>query len=86
MIRRPPRSTLFPYTTLFRSYIIIALLAAFVLPLIGGLGIIACFIGAAFTGFYGYLMIYHLYGQAHRISEGAATGGYGQPFEQARPF
>src|SRR5256885_11002036 len=24
MIRRPPRSTLFPYTTLFRSYIILA--------------------------------------------------------------
>src|SRR2546426_4379206 len=27
MIRRPPRSTLFPYTTLFRSYTIPALLA-----------------------------------------------------------
>src|SRR2546429_4891724 len=25
MIRRPPRSTLFPYTTLFRSYAMIAL-------------------------------------------------------------
>src|SRR3989442_11991490 len=24
MIRRPPRSTLFPYTTLFRSYLIVA--------------------------------------------------------------
>src|SRR3712207_6626954 len=31
MIRRPPRSTLFPYTTLFRSY-----LAAFVMGLIVG--------------------------------------------------
>src|SRR5690349_22479098 len=34
MIRRPPRSTLFPYTTLFRSYItrpaVGALVAAFV--------------------------------------------------------
>src|SRR2546421_4743034 len=28
MIRRPPRSTLFPYTTLFRSGIIAALVAA----------------------------------------------------------
>src|SRR5258708_9995270 len=27
MIRRPPRSTLFPYTTLFRSGVVIALLA-----------------------------------------------------------
>src|SRR5256885_10024723 len=26
MIRRPPRSTLFPYTTLFRSYYVIPLL------------------------------------------------------------
>src|SRR3712207_8696656 len=26
MIRRPPRSTLFPYTTLFRSYVVLALL------------------------------------------------------------
>src|SRR5260370_26918193 len=25
MIRRPPRSTLFPYTTLFRSWLIVAL-------------------------------------------------------------
>src|SRR3712207_8417818 len=28
MIRRPPRSTLFPYTTLFRSQVLLALLAA----------------------------------------------------------
>src|ERR1051325_2283873 len=33
MIRRPPRSTLFPYTTLFRSVIaIIAILAAILFP------------------------------------------------------
>src|SRR5260370_1592883 len=31
MIRRPPRSTLFPYTTLFRSYIL------YVYTLVGGL-------------------------------------------------
>src|SRR3712207_7684204 len=34
MIRRPPRSTLFPYTTLFRSYGVIKL---FVNGLLGGL-------------------------------------------------
>src|SRR2546430_7140027 len=28
MIRRPPRSTLFPYTTLFRSLVLLAVLAA----------------------------------------------------------
>src|SRR3712207_8055235 len=31
MIRRPPRSTLFPYTTLFRSADVIAVLAGLVL-------------------------------------------------------
>src|SRR5690242_20951531 len=30
MLRPPPRSTLFPYTTLFRSYIFVTLLRAFV--------------------------------------------------------
>src|SRR3712207_8368471 len=38
MIRRPPRSTLFPYTTLFRSAVIQALTAArrlLPLPLLG---------------------------------------------------
>src|SRR5689334_24352782 len=35
MIRRPPRSTLFPYTTLFRSAYFLALLAV-----IGGLGLV----------------------------------------------
>src|SRR2546430_12915986 len=29
MIRRPPRSTLFPYTTLFRSYVVFVGLAGF---------------------------------------------------------
>src|SRR3712207_8160374 len=28
MIRRPPRSTLFPYTTLFRSFILLVVLTA----------------------------------------------------------
>src|SRR5260370_26282091 len=31
MIRRPPRSTLFPYTTLFRSLVVVAVLAYFLL-------------------------------------------------------
>src|SRR5256885_11438732 len=32
MIRRPPRSTLFPYTTLFRSIFLIPTLAAAITP------------------------------------------------------
>src|SRR6202453_1982016 len=35
MIRRPPRSTLFPYTTLFRSYAVAAL-GAILVPLFSG--------------------------------------------------
>src|SRR3712207_7347113 len=37
MIRRPPRSTLFPYTTLFRSELLLgALLATGAVPLVRG--------------------------------------------------
>src|SRR2546430_4452569 len=36
MIRRPPRSTLFPYTTLFRSWIHSARFSALVSPRRGG--------------------------------------------------
>src|SRR3712207_8230741 len=35
MIRRPPRSTLFPYTTLFRSFIVGGLALAGVFPFSG---------------------------------------------------
>src|SRR3712207_8696078 len=35
MIRRPPRSTLFPYTTLFRSSVVFVLLSAGVLAVYG---------------------------------------------------
>src|SRR5256885_10641508 len=41
MIRRPPRSTLFPYTTLFRSAVTVILrerLSALIEPLLGRLG------------------------------------------------
>src|SRR2546425_6829699 len=37
MIRRPPRSTLFPYTTLFRSLAMATLAYAFLLHLLGPL-------------------------------------------------
>src|SRR2546430_12533721 len=36
MIRRPPRSTLFPYTTLFRSRIVLASNWLFILVFYGG--------------------------------------------------
>ena len=67
------------------TYIVIALITTFLVPLLAGIGIIACFIGAAFTGFYAYLMVYHLYGQAYRTSQGASVG-YGQQYGQPRPF
>src|SRR5690348_18209625 len=42
MIRRPPRSTLFPYTTLFRSFLV-------------GLAVVSVLIYLTLWGFYGYL-------------------------------
>src|SRR3712207_7833171 len=43
MIRRPPRSTLFPYTTLFRSYRVVdsAYFATLGIPLVRGRGFTA---------------------------------------------
>src|SRR5687767_15545124 len=38
MIRRPPRSTLFPYTTLFRSHLLSVLGEQKVLPICGHVG------------------------------------------------
>ena len=67
-------------------YVIIALLSSFAIGLIASLGLILCFIGVFFTAFYGLLVQYNLYGQAHRISTGAPAGGYGQPYGEARPF
>src|SRR3712207_7699692 len=47
MIRRPPRSTLFPYTTLFRSYLgVIALVGRFV----GGVNLGQESVGGPFGG------------------------------------
>src|SRR2546422_8605481 len=48
MIRRPPRSTLFPYTTLFRSKLAALNLVAVLgtLYLIRGIAIVAAFSGA----------------------------------------
>src|SRR3712207_8856344 len=40
MIRRPPRSTLFPYTTLFRSSGIDLQLVGWILMIVGALGIV----------------------------------------------
>ena len=68
------------------TYVVIALLQIFIVPILAGIGVIACFVGAAFTGFYAYLMVYHLYGQAHRLTQGASAG-YGQPPSQpSYPF
>jgi hypothetical protein len=70
-------------------YFVIALLAYFVGGLLAFLGIILCGIGVAFTGFYGQVMQYHLYGQAHRASQGGAPmqPAYDNPYGGGqRPF
>src|SRR3989475_4088000 len=45
MIRRPPRSTLFPYTTLFRSLSLLVLLAAWAASLVTAFAMVQAGIG-----------------------------------------
>src|SRR2546422_2119879 len=47
MIRRPPRSTLFPYTTLFRSHIPLAAGLGFAIRYRGGDQVCICYFGEA---------------------------------------
>lgn len=70
----------------FVTYLVIALLSSIVLQLVAGIGLVAICIGAAFTWFYSQLVLYYLYGQAHRQATGAVMQpNYGQPYGQ-RPF
>ena len=67
-------------------YVVIALMTSIVGGLIASLGFIACGIGVAFTAFYSQVMSYHLYGQAHRNTQGAMQPAYGDPYGGQRPF
>src|SRR2546430_7531175 len=55
MIRRPPRSTLFPYTTLFRSRVILLAGTAFLMVTLGKTGSRGGFLGFLAVG--GYLLL-----------------------------
>src|SRR2546422_2305292 len=61
MIRRPPRSTLFPYTTLFRSYT----LGPLVTDIAPGYDHITSAIGAAMIGWYGADMLCYVTRKEH---------------------
>jgi hypothetical protein len=61
-------------------YLIVALLSYFVVGFIASLGLIACGIGVLFTTFYAQLTQYHLYGQAHRQTQGLMQPAYGSPY------
>src|SRR3712207_8943161 len=64
MIRRPPRSTLFPYTTLFRSITLVILIGLFALQRRGtaGIGVIfgpcmvVWFVTIGLLGLYGIVL------------------------------
>src|SRR5258708_9110519 len=70
MIRRPPRSTLFPYTTLFRSYTIFAVVKLVVpafLVALGALGVFAAYILAVIASLvYSFIFMWKICGYAIR--------------------
>lgn len=71
----------------FVTYLTVMLLSI-ATGFVGGLGLLACGLGLPFTLFYAQLVNYHLYGQAHRQTQGALPG-YGQPqppYPRASPF
>mgnify|MGYP002525266813 CR=1 FL=1 len=76
MIRRPPISTLFPYTTLFRSWSCISLAFAFASALIYGMNIeFALIIGGVVLLIAGFFDIVD--GQVARVSQKITkTGGF----------
>src|SRR3712207_8927641 len=53
MIRRPPRSTLFPYTTLFRSLVLVAVVLILGIWFEDG-GKLGVFFALLFRGLFGY--------------------------------
>src|SRR3712207_9553017 len=82
MIRRPPRSTLFPYTTLFRSFLVLA----------AALGVAAALrrsAGLMVPGFLGFLLwgfteagqqtltfaLFHRWAKAWPAADAAGRGG-----------
>src|SRR2546430_17401129 len=90
MIRRPPRSTLFPYSTLFRSIIVVpaavwgSSFASLVIPAAPPSGTSATNLGAlaGFTALasglnYGAISYYRDkgYGMGHRVGDIAGLGG-----------
>lgn len=64
--------------THFTTYLIVLLLA-YAASFVGQFGILLCGIGLPFTLFYSQAVTYHLYGQAHRKTQGVLPGGYGTP-------
>lgn len=69
------------------TYLVISLMGTIVLAMVAALGLIAFCIGVFFTAFYSQLVLYHMYGQAHRATQGAAMQpAYGDPFGGQRPF
>lgn len=69
------------------TYAIVAVFAGIVLGLLTAVGLIALCIGVFFTYFYSQVVLYHLYGQAYRISTGGTMQpSYDNPYGQQRPF
>jgi hypothetical protein len=55
----------------FGTYIVIMLFLGFTIFIIGGIGLIACFIGVLFTSWYAYLVAGHITGQFAALQDSA---------------
>src|SRR2546430_11430601 len=69
MIRRPPRSTLFPYTTLFRSFAALVLAAACGGFLLWNWPPARIFLGDVGSGYLGYVIVVLAVGATRDRSE-----------------
>ena len=71
------------FTVVKNNFVNILILVAFsmVAGFVAQIGLIACFIGVFFTGFYAQLMLYNLYGQFAKTVEEEKTIGSEQPSE-----
>src|SRR3712207_7942613 len=72
MIRRPPRSTLFPYTTLFRSLLVFGTVVGTLVPL--AMAMLSIIVALALVAVIGQLFEVNVFVQNMLVAMGLALG------------